>query len=88
MDDVLGTLSELSCEKYIDNRKKTDFTDPICTVVLKGVEDYNLSIYKKSEEKNTSYPAVSSENEYPFLLYERDAKEIMKKQEEYFKTAD
>ena len=77
LDRFLNTLSNLRCEKYVDDRKKEDFTDPIYTVNLEGAQEYMLSIFEKTEKDAKTYPAISSVNDYPFLLQEPQAQSIM-----------
>lgn len=77
LNRLLNTLSNLRCEKYIDNQKKEDFTDPVYTFQLKGAQEYDLSIFAKKDKSSKSYPAVSSENDYPFLLPEWQTKSLM-----------
>ncbi len=61
-------LSGLECENYINGKKKEDFKDPVLSVTLKGDKSLTLAVFEKSGEEDTGYPAVSSENEYPFIL--------------------
>ena len=77
LDRLLTTLSNLRCEKYVDDRKREDFTNPIYTIQLKGAQEYTLSIFEKMDKDAKSYPGISSENEYPFLLGARQAEGIM-----------
>jgi hypothetical protein len=77
LDRLLTTLSNLRCEKYVDDRKKEDFTEPVCTVKLKGIQEYSLSIFDRLDKDAKAYPAISSVNDYPFLLQEPQAQSIM-----------
>lgn len=79
---LLSTLSKLNCQKYIDDRKKGELTDPAYAIVLKGTQDYSLSIFAKTGEGNGHYPAVSSGNDYPFELSKWQAEELMKAPDE------
>ena len=88
IDRLLNTLSSLRCEKYIDDKKKEDFTDPICTAQLKGTEEYTLSIFAKKDKDANNYPAISSENDYPFLLPKWQADSLMKKPDDMLKKPD
>jgi len=74
---LLTTLSRLRCERYVDEYKKEDFANPIYSIQLKGVQDYGLSIFERMDKDAKSYPATSSQNDYPFLLPERKAEDIM-----------
>jgi len=88
IDRFLNTLSNLRCEKYIDDKKKEDFTDPVCTAQLKGMEEYTLSIFAKKDKDANNYPAISSENDDPFLLPKWQADNLMKKPEDILKKPD
>ncbi len=65
---LLGFLNRLECEAYLDDSKKDGFKDPVYVVTLKGAKDYTLSIFVPKNKDEKAYPAVSSENDYPFLL--------------------
>jgi len=75
---ILSAVANLRCEKFINDRQKNDFTSPLFTLQLKGAHEYNLSIFAKTAENDTSYPAVSSGSDYPFLLSAGQADQIMK----------
>ena len=82
LNPLLSTLSNLSIDKYITGHEKGEFTDPIFNILLKGPRDYSLSVFTKSDKESENYPAVSSENDYPFELPKRKAVEIMKNPDE------
>jgi len=88
LNRLLSALSSLQCEAYIDGKNKEDFANPICQVQLKGSKEYTLSIFKKIDKDAKAYPAVSSENDYPFLLPEWKANNLMKKPDELLKKPD
>jgi hypothetical protein len=69
IERLLSQLAYLNCSGYLDDRKKEDFSEPVSTITLKGAETYTLSLYK-GEASETDCPAVSSQNEYPFILNE------------------
>ena len=48
--------------------QKIDFKDPVYAVTLQGSREYSLSIFAQENKDEKTYPAVSSENNYPFLL--------------------
>ncbi|MGB5747312.1 MAG: DUF4340 domain-containing protein [Desulfobacterales bacterium] len=75
---ILNTISNLRCEKFISGRRKDDFTSPLFTLRMKGGQDYSLSIFAKTAEKDTDFPAVSSGSNYPFLLSGSQVDRIMK----------
>lgn len=85
LNQLLASLSNLRCEKYIDERKKEDFTNAIFTIELNGAEEYSLSIFSKTDKHAKDYPAVSSANDYPFLLSNSKADNLMKRPDELLK---
>jgi len=78
VNQLLNTLANLRCNKFIDDHKKEDFTDPLYTLQLKGAQGYSLSIFAKAEEKGIDYPAISSASDYPFVLSDNQVNTIMK----------
>ena len=78
VQQILTTASKLLCEKYITDRRKDEFTSPLFTLQLKGAQEYSLSIFAKTAEKDTNYPAVSSGSDYAFLLSDSQVDQIMK----------
>jgi hypothetical protein len=74
---ILNTVSNLRCEKFISDRRKDDFTSPLFTLRLKSGQEYSLSIFAKTAEKDTDFPAVSSGSNYPFLLSGSQVDRIM-----------
>ncbi len=82
LNPLLSTLSNLSSDKYISGREKGEFTDPIYKILLKGTRDYSLSVFAKSDKDSENYPAVSSENDYPFELPKWKTADIMKNPDE------
>lgn len=84
IDQLLNTLSSLRCENYIDDKTKEDLSNPIFLLQLKGQEEYTLSLFEKND-KDENYPAISSENDYPFVLRQWQANNIMKKPETLLK---
>ncbi|MBI9082355.1 MAG: DUF4340 domain-containing protein [Desulfobacterales bacterium] len=65
---LISALGRLSCDMFIDDEKKTAFSDPLYTMVLGGKAEYRLQIFEKAEKDATGYPAVSSASPYPFTL--------------------
>ena len=88
LNRLLSSLTNLRCDKFIDERKKEDFTAPLYTVQLKAAKDYNLSIFAKLKDDDPNYPAVSSENDYPFLLSKAIAESIMQDPDELLKKPE
>ena len=85
IDTLITTLSDLKCDQYVEDGKKEDYTEPTLTVSLKGVQDYEFSLYQKEDNK---YPATSSGNEYPFLIPEWRAKKINLEISELVETSE
>jgi len=83
---MIRTLSNLKCNGYIQGKSKSDFTDPVYNIRVTANQEYSLTLYQKNEDDK--YPAVSSDSEYPFLLSEWKAKQIMKKPEELLVEED
>jgi hypothetical protein len=88
LNRLLNTLSNLRCQTFIENRGKEEFTSPMITIELKGTQEYSLSVFAKTEEKDSEQPAISSANKYAFLLagsqvegIVKDASDILKKPE-------
>ncbi|MDZ7833587.1 MAG: DUF4340 domain-containing protein [Desulfobacterales bacterium] len=77
VEDLLNSLSGLKCKSFINDREKSDFTDPIYEVTLTGPETHTLSIFEKAAEEDNTYPAVSSGSQHPFNLSAQKAESIM-----------
>jgi hypothetical protein len=82
---LLSSLSDLNCEKYIEDAKKEAYKDPTLSLKLKGKKEEWISIYKKIEETAKNQPATSSQNAYVFLLSEFQVEDITKTVEEILK---
>ena len=78
VDKLLNKLSDLNCEAFIEDRGKEDFTTPLINIQLKGSLEHSLSIFVKTEAKDTKHPAISSASKYAFLLQDSEAEGIMK----------
>lgn len=81
INQILTRMAKLNCDSYIEGKTKDDFTEPIYSITVKADETVTLSIYAKKEE-DRKYPALSSKNDYPFLLPEWAVKQIIKKRDE------
>jgi hypothetical protein len=88
LDSLLTTLSNLRCEKYIENRKKDGFTNPLYTMRLKGTQDLTLEIFVKTDKAAKNYPATSSQSDFPFFLADQQADNIMRDPEEMLEKPD
>jgi hypothetical protein len=85
IDGLLSLFADLKCESYIDNKTKEDFKDPTYNLELKGTKDVSLAIFDKLDKEAADYPAISSENDYPFFLSESTGKNIMEKVDKLLK---
>lgn len=69
VEKLFSTLSDLTCERYAEGRRKEDFRNPVLVVTLSGKEPHILSVFDRAGEGDEeAYPAVSSGNDYPFIL--------------------
>jgi len=75
VNEIINMLRDFECDEFINDKKKEDFKSPSYKVILSGAEDYSISFFN---EKNGKFEAVSSQNDYPFLVSEWRAKRIMK----------
>ncbi len=82
INNLLSFLNRLECEKYINDTKKEYFKNPSYAVTLKGAKEYSLSIFAKKDKDDKNYPAISSENDYPFLLSDSQVDSVKSKIEE------
>ena len=79
MEKLLGTLSALDCQEYLDETAKTDLGSPATKITLSGTRQYSLSLFAGDDEKR---PASSSESEYVFVLPDHRIESIEKSTEE------
>jgi len=84
IDGLVKTLSNLKCEGYAEE-KKEELGDPTFSVSLKGVRNYEVSLYGEREGKVV---ATSSESEDPFLLSDWKAKRIRKDLDDLMEKTD
>ena len=84
MGIIIGYLDLLK-QKDIEDKEKIDFTEPIFTMTLKGTQLYKISLFNKNNEDDMNYPAISSENDYPFHLSKYDAEKFMKEPNDLLK---
>ncbi|MBN1165226.1 MAG: DUF4340 domain-containing protein [Candidatus Krumholzibacteriota bacterium] len=76
---ILNSLANLKCDGYIEDKTKEDFSAPIFTLSVFGEGEVTLSIFEMENEK---YPAISSQNDYPFYLPKWRAEQLIKKPDE------
>lgn len=77
LDRLLTSLANLRCESYLEEKKKEDMLAPTNTIRVTGAQEHRLSIFAKTEKDDKGYPAVSSQNDYVFLLPAWQAERIM-----------
>jgi hypothetical protein len=77
LEQALKELAQLKCKAFIYGRSSADLGAPIYTVSLEGSETYTLSIFERLETDADDYPAVSSQNDDPFLVQSWRAERIM-----------
>ena len=66
---LVSSLSRLSCEKFMDEKKKEGLGQPMATLLLNGKKEYRLEIFDKAGKgEDGGHPALSSESPYPFVL--------------------
>jgi len=90
IDRLVEELANLSCTEYIEGKTKDDYQEPLYTVLLKGNREYTLNIFAKAADDRdvSGYPAISSENDYPFILSTYTAEQIQKKPDELMTPAE
>ena len=74
---LLNALSNLKCRAYLYDQKKSDLKSQVYIVKVKTMEHHSLSLFAKNEKDKNDHPAVSSQNDSPFLLSDQQAKQIM-----------
>jgi hypothetical protein len=88
VNQILSRLSNLRCEKFIDDRGKENFTAPLLALQLKGTQEYNLAVFAKAGDEDTEYPAISSENNYAFLLSDSLVEDILEEASQILKEPE
>ena len=83
LDGIIAALSNLKCDSYLEGRSKGEFNSPIFSIKVDGSKPVTLDVFEKKADNK--YPAVTSQNDYPFLLAEWTVKRLMKKPGEILK---
>jgi hypothetical protein len=86
VNGIISTLANLRCTEYIEDKSKEDFTDPLFTITVQGTSTVTLQIFDKQDDNK--YPAVSSQNDYPFLLTEGVVNRLKKTPDEVLVQAE
>jgi hypothetical protein len=74
---LVKDMSSLNCDGFIYDRKKIDFSNPIAKIILKGSEEFTLQIFEQRQKDASDYPAVSSHNDYPFVISKWRADQVI-----------
>lgn len=88
VEALMGELSSLQADAFIDGRDKTSFGPAIYSVALKGSQAHSLELFAPAGGDSPDHPAVSSGSDYPFSLSEDHAQRIMKDPEAFFKKEE
>jgi hypothetical protein len=83
LDRVINAMANLRCDGFLYGKTREDLGAPIFTLRIEGVEAAEISIFEKRDDDK--YPAVSSQNDFPFLLSKWKAEQLMKKREDLVK---
>lgn len=77
VESLLSTLSDLTCSRYLDPEQGPSKAgeDLLAAIELKGNQSVRIELFEKNKEK--LYPAQSSQNQYPFLLKDFKAENIL-----------
>jgi hypothetical protein len=74
---LIDDFSSLKCRAFVYDRQKADFTDPVAMITFKGAEEYTLQIFDRLEEDASEYPAISSQNDYLFIVPKWQADQVI-----------
>jgi hypothetical protein len=74
---LIGDFSSLKCSAFIYDREKAEFTEPIARITFQGAEEYTFQIFEQLEKDASEYPAISSQNDYLFLVPKWQADQVM-----------
>ncbi|MBF0199898.1 MAG: DUF4340 domain-containing protein [Desulfamplus sp.] len=88
LDSMLSTLSSLKCSRFADIDSKDEaFQDmeTAASITMKGDKTLSLKIFSKDGEL---FPAISSENDYPFYLDTWQGENLLKKMDEIMDIDD
>jgi len=80
VEALLAHLKKLRCDRFVHGKTKADLVDPAYSISLTGSKPYHLSIFPPPEETEEAqgYRGISSQSDYPFILPDWKAKQIMK----------
>lgn len=85
MDPLLRTLSELSCQEFIQPDPDLAGTPVVLSVSLKGNKEYRLQLQREQNGETTRYKGTSSLVSQPFEMPAYTAEDLIQKAEALFK---
>ena len=69
IDRLLGSISRLNCDGYLEDSAKEGLKEPTWTITLRDDQgEHALSAYKPGNPEAESIPATATTNPYPFVL--------------------
>lgn len=78
VEELLQTVSGLTCSSYLQHKEKQDFNTPDYSLALSGQEEDRLFLYvKQKKDDTTEYQGTSRENDFPFALSEQRGQRIV-----------
>ncbi|MCF8044870.1 MAG: DUF4340 domain-containing protein [Desulfarculaceae bacterium] len=77
VESLLSKLSDLTCSRYLDPEQGPTKAaeDLLAAIELKGNQSVRIELFEKNKEE--LYPGRSSQNQYPFLLKDFQAENIL-----------
>ena len=71
LEALMGSLSNLQCKAFVNDRSKSEFSSALWSVTFKDKDnEYTLSLFAKPNEDDMSFPAIASTNPHVFSLPE------------------
>ncbi len=77
INDLISPMANLKCREFIEDRPRESYTSALITLTFHDGKDRVLTIFEKHHPEDTAYPAISSENDHPFLLSQFTAEDII-----------
>lgn len=75
--NLLSTASNLKCREFIEDRPRESYVSPLITLTFHDGKDRVLTIFDKHNPEDIVYPAISSENDRPFMLSQSTAEDMI-----------
>jgi hypothetical protein len=86
INDLLSASYKLLCEKFIYNKKKSDYKEPVFSIIFKGDKEYQLDIFDNAEKDAKEFAGITSLKKSPFMLPKWKIERINKDIKEYIKN--